>query len=95
MSGAAKAPEGYQPDIAHELVYDDQVDDLAPSHQWHTLFAGGSNRRHFIRVDEAGGHHYIEQVGFDSYDVSGPGYSLSCDTAPDAFWSADAVIDGK
>ena len=93
MSGT-KAPEGYQPDIAPELVYDDQVAG-APPGRWHRLFAGGSNRYHFVRVDAAGEAHYVEQGGFDQYEAAGPGYNLECDTALDAFWTADAAIGSK
>ena len=95
MSDAGKAPEGYEPLIAAGLVYDDQVDDLAPSQAWQQLFAGGNNRNHFIRVDDAGEPHFIEQIDFVRYEANGPGYGVTCENAHDAFWAADAAIAGK
>lgn len=90
-----KAPEGYQPDIASEMVYDDQVEALAPSSQWHPYFAGGSNRRHFLRVDDTGGQHFVEHAILERYEAYGPGYHIQCDSAFDAFYSADRRIDGN
>lgn len=94
VSGAT-APDGYQPDIDPGLVYDDQIPGLAPSPRWCRYFAGGSNRPYFVRVDETGEPHFVEQVDFDgSHEAYGPGYGLSFDNARDAFWAADLAIGG-
>lgn len=53
-------------------------------------FAGGSNRLHFVLIDEYYGVHIVEQSGFRGpYDVMGPEYSERYQNAYDALWRAE------
>lgn len=90
------SPPGYRPHVFHDrLIYDDEVDDLAPSQPWRPFFAGGSNRAFWVRTGANGTPHFVGREGMDvRYSVYGgdeqdDGYHEMCDNAYDAFWLGD------
>ena len=90
------APEDYRPMTDNgPMVYDEEVNNLEPEMPWRTLFAGGSNRLHFVATDDASDPHFVEQVSLSGqYQACGPGYGETFDDVRDAFYYAEAKMKG-
>ena len=81
------SPEGWLPQIADVMAYDDEIDD-APIGVWFLYFAGGSSRLHFFLRDGRDDFFYIE-AAFGYYTLNGVAYH----NVYDAFWLAEQAAD--
>ena len=86
------APEGYQPRFDDTLVYDDEVDGLPHDTPWRRLFAGGSNRPHWIRTGKTGERIHLEE--WTMFELACDNYAESFDNELDAFWAGDVIAGG-
>ena len=85
------APTAYRPHWDNGPVfYDDELDNPVFLPAWRRFFAGDSNRRHWVLIDEYDSAHFVEQEGFGgTYLYSGPERSDSFRCAYDAFYTAE------
>ena len=85
------APDGYRPHWDNGPAIDaDAGEPTMPC--WRQYFAGGSNKLHFILIDDMENPHIVEQDGFGGpYSVYGPDYSEQYENAYDAFWHAENI----
>lgn len=82
------APPEYRPHLNHDLVYDDELEELVSIAAWRPYFAGGSNRLHFVIASPEGKYRIVEQISFSRYSN---GYN-EFENAYDAFWECEVSL---
>ena len=84
------APPDYRPTLeSRTMVHDDEILDLPAMMDWRSLFAGGSNRAHWVRTDQDASPHFVEGISLDGrYEAHGPDYAEQFKNPCDALWKA-------
>lgn len=83
------SPEGWYPEVANVLVYDDELDEI-PAGVWFQYFAGGHNGQHYVLRDEEGDFYFVDGA-FASYELACPNGGGGHYNVYDAFWTAERL----
>lgn len=95
---AATAPPDYRPHWDNgPCVTDEEISELEPIPAWRRYFAGGSNRPHFVLVNDVGEAVIVEHSGpggrYSAYQFpAGDTISEEHNNAYDAFWAAEQCL---